>query len=133
MLNPATSLVIPQPAAGADFALSLPVPGRLHLIHATLTTSATAGNRIVHAVYKDPTNICCNLAAINAVGASGTLSVTFSMDLDGYTTDSGDDNTIFIPLPSIVVPTTWVISSVTTGLAIGDQWSSIVAVYETAV
>lgn len=121
---------IANPAAGADFSITLAVPGRSKVqnLKATLTTSATAGNRFPSFILNENNGVISNSYTVQdptAVPASTTITYSLST---GVNVIRGGGAPIFATLP---LPSDWrltfqpTISSSTQGLLAGDQWSTI--------
>jgi len=125
------AVVFSAPAAGADFLITVPavVRWRFMSLRASLTASATVGNRQVRIAVDDGANI------FNACGSSvvQTAGQTIGYDfVAGLSTSGANANEATIGAPGgLVLAQGFRVSSVTTGILAGDQWSTqIVGVEE---
>jgi hypothetical protein len=114
-----------NPGAGADWTYTLAgnVRQRIQSFSSQLTTSATAGNRLIQLVVDDGVNTVWAASAPAAVAASTTQTFTGA----GSNSPTGAVTTIFsvvIP-PDLVLTTGMRIRSSTVGLLAGDQWANI--------
>ena len=121
------------PAAGADFAFAFPLNTRnwIHSCSATLTTNATAANRIpVFTLLDYAGNIVWQVAPTAAQAAS----LVYIYDLGEALTLSADANANkILPLPEeayVYGAGLSVLKSVTANLQGTDQWSGVTMVYE---
>ncbi len=120
-----------NPAAGADFAFSVPLGARWRWVSlaAVLTASATVGNRIVHGVVQDVGgNTVFNASQVTAQTAGQAITYSFA---PGLTSQNINDGAALVTLPGGL----WLqggaqIKSSTTGILAGDQWSAINAIVE---
>jgi hypothetical protein len=115
-----------NPAAGNDFSF-IPADAlrwRIQSLKATLTTSATVANRIVHALVTDAGGaVYWNEPAITAQVASTTVQYCFG---PGLTPQPTVDGVAVIGVPSnLIIAQRHQILSATTALQAGDQWSAI--------
>jgi len=123
------TIVGAAPAAGADIAYSTVVnyTYRVRSVSATLTTSATAGNRQVVFVFGDGTNNIWRASFSPAQVASTTRTYQLGSRL-GYeelaTVPLGANAIITSSLPDLVLRGGYTFASSTTGLLVGDQWST---------
>jgi hypothetical protein len=127
-----TSFTFANPAAGADFSVqSTPQHRwRLQSLTGVLTTSAAAGNRQVHVRITDGTpNILYDAPAPSVQAAS--LAVRYSF-VPGLTSIATVDGSTVVPLPPnlVMVGSNTIVTSATTGLLAGDQWSLLAASVE---
>ena len=132
-----------SPAAGADWAFTLPYPARVRAIYASLTTDSTAGSRVPAFVVNlgqpyvvsfgaNDTAISPPSWALYTVGPSSAVNLTAAIGAPQMAAP-GTDGRIFATLPDFgVMATGQSVSSSTLGLQSGDQWSSINVLLEPA-
>lgn len=123
-----------NPAAGADFNFTTPANTRtwVHALTATLTTSSTAANRLVNFQIKDTgTNLIWSFGSQVAQVASTVYVYNAS---ECIVSSSAASVTMLVTFPSemYLLPGD-AISSLTTNLQSGDQWSAIEVLWETWV
>ncbi len=115
-----------NPAAGADFTITMPTNGRVRVstLNAQLVTSATVINRIVRVQIKNGLgNLVYQAPPQQVIPASTTAQVTFA---PGQITSVVDVTTVNVPLPGpVVLGGGFTLGTSTTNLQIGDQWSNI--------
>lgn len=119
------SLQQANPAAGADWTLTVAAGQRLRIesFCATFTASAAAANRQVEVIIDDGANVywrtssAVNITAGQVVAFCGT---TTNAPAGLITTD----NSVVIP-PTIALPSGHRIRTATTAIQAGDQWSAI--------
>jgi hypothetical protein len=93
-------------------------------ICAVLATAVTVANRNVKIVIDDGAAIYASITSGFSQVASLTNRYTW---MDGSAAPVAFDNTVVIPLPSgLILPAGHRITSSTTALQAGDQWSAIV-------
>ena len=115
-----------NPAAGSDPVINLSV-SRLTKINygtATLTTSATVANRVVHFVVTPVGATQLNFISSVTQTASLTRQYTFApVPTAGV---YSDDNDIIVPIPSNIIGyDEYDVRIQTTNLQAGDQWSGV--------
>lgn len=120
------AVTVPQPAAGADWSVS--VPGgrqwRVQSLRALLTTSAAVATRTPRLSYSDGTTIWWEGGDPAGYAASLVGRLCF-IPLGSINNTGGQGVPTQDPLPDLwLVPGT-VISVTTGGLDVGDQWSGI--------
>ena len=116
---------VPAPGAGADWSFTFPTNSRheVYSLLCSLTTGVAAGNRIARFDFNaSGVGVVHRFQSITAVPPSSTRF--FVVAAPGtYTPSAGDTDQI--PMPRVVQALGGdSISSVTTGLAAGDQWSA---------
>lgn len=117
---------VPEPAAGADWTVTVPGGMQWYILSgtATLTTSATVDNRqpvITETV--DGVTIWPGLQSLS-FGASTTKVIPVLLD-GGFVSGAATEGDIFLAAPSNLLPPGTVIASDTALLQVGDQWSAI--------
>jgi hypothetical protein len=117
-------IVVPNPAAGADWTYKFSGPSwyLLRFGLATLTTSAVAGNRPV-ALVVTYTGIQCG-AFIPNLGQIASQVFVYNFANTSSITSIGP----FVPLqipPDILLKDSMTLGSSTSGILAGDQWSGI--------
>lgn len=124
-------LQVPAPAAGADWTFTLPAAGywRIRSVFATLTASATVANRQPGLAITDGT-VLWHRARPGAVLIANGVADVLAMPGLGFQTQGATQGTFTLPIPDVVMPPGFVISSVSTALQAGDQYSSIVIAAE---
>lgn len=121
------------PAAGADFAYSIPDAGAAYeivAVRARLVTSAVVANRGVAVTVKDAAGTEVFRGGFDtAITASLTIIFTFgpvaASSSGGITTTKA----VAIELPGGPYLPRWVIGTNTTAIDAGDQWSQIAVWY----
>lgn len=128
------SAPIPGPAAGSDWEW-VPATGqvtRLLTLLGTLTTSATAANRVPVLQLKDQDGtVVWETAAVTAQAAS--LGWAYSASSTGGAAESGAAETagvVSLTLPDMWAPAGWSWGTATQGLQTGDTWTGLIAVLE---
>lgn len=121
-----SGLGVGVPIAGADWTFT--VPALMHVlvksISAVLATSAAVANRNPKLVIDDGANVYASISAGSSQAATLTNRYTW---MDGGPSPLSFDNAITAPLPSgLILSPGHRISSATTALQAGDQWSAIV-------
>lgn len=115
-----------NPAAGADWAITVPAGARWRIssFAATLTTSATVANRIVRLQMNDAAvNNIMQTAPTAVIPASTTAVVS---GFPGQSTPTTDPLTINVAMPgNPILPSAFRIVTSTIGIQAGDQWSAI--------
>lgn len=115
---------VTNPAAGADFSFTLPSNRAILSIAATLTTSATAGNRTPSVQLKDSGGHVLFTLSSAVVQAASTTDVYQWVP---SAVNQAATSPFMLAFPSgMVVPSGGTIASVTSGILAGDQWSAIV-------
>jgi hypothetical protein len=125
-LTTAGGVAIATPAAGAEWQFVVPANMRVLVksICAVLATAVTVANRNVKIVIDDGAAIYASITSGFSQVASLTNRYTW---MDGSAAPVAFDNTVVIPLPSgLILPAGHRITSSTTALQAGDQWSAIV-------
>lgn len=119
------SLQVANPAAGADWTLTVGAHQRLRIesFNAVLTTSATVANRQVQLVVDDGTNIYWQHDA----NASQTAGTTFNYDATAINIPTGViTTTLFLVMPpGLLLPVGHRLRTITAGIQAADQWSAI--------
>lgn len=127
------SLPLPSPAAGADFAFTIPdggFPVQIVAIRGRLVTSAVVANRLVHAVVRDAAGTeVYRLGFDGAVTATKTTFVTFSPAMGGISGGITTNNDLGFSVPDGPYLPRWTIGSLTTAIDAGDQWSQLAVWY----
>jgi hypothetical protein len=127
------SVPVTQPAAGADFTLTVPDAGQVWeivAVRARFVTSAAVANRFLTFNVKDAAgNIVFQTAFGTAVTASITEGVVLSQMFASVSGDVSNTKIVTLPLPEGPYLPRWTINSVTTAIDTGDQWSQIVVWY----
>jgi hypothetical protein len=125
-------IIVPNPAAAADWAYTVPAGYASGLIlisaSALLTCSATVANRQPALQCRSPNNTVLSAGINGALTASQLARYLFGMGLPalGAPVNSAVSPSTY-PLPQgLYVPPGGTIQVVTAGLAAGDQWSDIV-------
>jgi hypothetical protein len=118
------SVVVPNPAAGADWSVTVPASEvwSLVTITATLTTSAAVANRLPSLVVTDGNVRYARMSAVNTQAASLTSIATW-----GPYGQSGQTGTVvrgILPVAALGPGET--IGSLTDLIDVADQWSAIV-------
>lgn len=127
------SLQVGNPAAGADWSVSVPTNQRWRIesLVATLVTAVAVANRVPTFIIDDGVNILFQVDAIAAEVASTTKVYALAA---GQTAATGAGNTISLPLPGPQFLTTgWRVRSSTAAIQAADQWSGISLNVETWV
>lgn len=120
-------LLVPSPAAGAEWSLAMPagVYWELLDVRALLTTSAVVATRTPRLRVSDPNNIDVQRFGVaSAASASSAVSYEWSAGL-GMTNNTAA-TAQGLPTPPQAMLPGFTISSLTGNLDAGDQWSSIV-------
>lgn len=117
-----------DPAAGAEFSVTVPVgeTWELESVHATLVTSAVAGNRRVTLVIDDGVNILAEIVAGLDHIASTTIVYSYTADA-GYETVATRSGVIQQGIPRMLLAAGYRIRTVTDALDVGDNWIGRVA------
>jgi len=113
-----------DPAAGAEWSITVPAGARWRVLGviATLTTSATVASRIATLVVDDGTNWLYNSAAQTAQGASQYVVYCWGAALPSAATAGGVSNN---PLPTgLDLAPGYRLRSSTANLQVGDDWSA---------
>lgn len=116
----------PDPAAGADFTITVPGP-QFWLpvaLTATLTAGATGDDREPALEVTDGTTTIFTVAANPTVAATTALTFSWVRDLFGAGGDAGTTS-VWSQLACPALPTGWTIGVVTENVASDDQWSDI--------
>lgn len=116
----------PDPAAGADFTITVPGP-QFWLpvaLTATLTTSDQDADRSAALIVTDGTTTVLSLANGGTVAASAAFTFSWIRDLSSSAGD-GDSVLVSLPFPIPTLATGWTIGVVTENIDAGDQWSGI--------
>jgi hypothetical protein len=121
------SVTVANPAAGADWSVTVPVGVQwvLQRVRAVLTTAAAGGNRTPDLQILDAAgNMVLEAPGGANQGGGNTESWTWSTGAT-TTATAGASNMVNLPTNIRLLPN-WVVKVVTANLAAGDQWSSIV-------
>lgn len=118
---------VTQPAAATDWSVTVP-GGKVWAplaFTATFVTDANVANRDLSLQIGDQTNL---LAAFDAVAnqAAGQTNVVTYCTGGGLGAGGTTHGTSTTPIPDLALPAGFTISSHTTNLQVGDQWSNIV-------
>jgi hypothetical protein len=111
----------------------LKVPGnrrfRITAVRATLTTSATVGNRSPFLALRDAdANQYLSMPALTAVPASTTATLQWAVDLgNAYT---GADSSQNIPWPDVIIERSHLAHLSWSGAQAGDQLSNVLWYYD---
>ncbi len=127
------TVVVPNPAAGADFTLTVPASKRWRLqsLMAQMTTSVAVANRTAVFRMTDGVNETWRQADVAAMTGGGFYSHTIASGIGGSNNNGG---VYGIPLPSPCIMTAGdTLFSNTLGIQAGDQWSNIIARVEELV
>lgn len=121
-----TEVIIPSPAAGADFVQAVPAGEIWELLSASyrLTTSAVVANRRSSLRVRDPNGRLIDQDDAAAVQAA-SLAVDYVYDLLAAPPVSQVVQSMPLPAPFIPLPPGFVIGSVSQLLDVGDQYSNI--------
>lgn len=119
------SIATGNPAAGADFSITVPTGRRWNVLclRAVLNASAAVANRNVALLLDDGANTFFVLQSIAAVTANQNERIVASADLP-YVNDNVNTQTIPFPSPTILV-SGYHIKSLTANLQAADQWTNI--------
>lgn len=116
----------PNPAAGADFRITVPSP-QFWLpvaLFATLTTSSEVANRLPTLRVTDGTTTVFEAPVGAGLDESGTLTYSWIRDLATGATNA-DTTVTSNQLPCPALPTGWTIGTSTGDIDDTDQWSAI--------
>ena len=119
------TISIANPAAGADWSISVPagMQWRLRSVRAQLVSSATVANRAVNLSLKDDAgNVIALLPAPAVQAASLTNSYTFAQGASALSV--GTSQSAAAP-KDMVLGDSYTIASSTGAIQAGDQWSLI--------
>lgn len=121
-----------DPAAGAEISVTVPAgeTWELESVHATLVTSAVAGNRRVTLVIDDGANILAEIVAGLDHIASTTIVYSYTADA-GYETVATRSGVIQQGIPRMLLAAGYRIRTVTDALDVGDNWVGRVAYRKT--
>jgi hypothetical protein len=123
----ARSVTVANPAAGADWSVTVPAGASfaVNSVSATLVTSAGGSARVATLVITDAGgNVVFNGPATASQNASSTENYTWSNAPS--TPPAGATSTVG-PLPAgLRLGPGWTLKTVTSGIQAGDQWSAIV-------
>jgi hypothetical protein len=117
------------PVAGNESTVILPlnVRWRIRAAQAKLTTSATAGNRLVHVNISGVTSVFWTAGAL----VSQAASLGYTYDFAGITPYTPNDplyNVVPIPADCVVTQNSalnWTFATFTGGILAGDQWTAL--------
>lgn len=116
----------PDPAAGADFTITVPGPQFWLPVALTgiLTTSDTDASRDPVLTITDGTTIVASVGSTETIGPSTAGRFTFLRTWPIVNSDSA--TAVFTsPLPDVTLPTGWTIAITTDNIDDADQWTSI--------
>lgn len=134
--GPILAQSFPNPAAGADLTITTPDTAAAGMwgivsIRARLVTSATVANRLVAVVVKDQTaDEVYRVGFDTAITASKTVIVTASPAVATVAGGVSSVLAVTFPLPFGPYPSRTAISTVTTAIDTGDQWSQVSVLYQ---
>ena len=117
------AIPVAQPAAGADWTLTVP-GGHLYVPLAlgfTLATSAAVANRLVRLGWGDGVRSTFTVPYSNVQAASLTWHYSAVPDVNAY----GVGTEFLAPLPPVTLPAAWTIGTRSQLLDAADQFSSI--------
>lgn len=123
---------VPQPAAGADWTITVPAGVLWRLVSAfgLLATSSAVANRTAVLSIGDGDTEFCRIPATGVQAASLTESYTWGVGLDSENTGPSQSQAI----PEYVLHAGAIVKSATANVDVGDQWSAVVLyVIETMV
>jgi hypothetical protein len=119
-------IVVPAPAAGNEWAYTVPADSTYELLSVffTLTTSATVANRSPSLHVNDPQG-----NTFVRIGAPATIAENNSTRVSGYAglgiIQSTTTHNFSLPSPPIVVPGAWVITTNTIAIQAGDTYTNV--------
>lgn len=116
----------PDPAAGADFTITVPGP-QFWLpvaLTATLTTSDADGGRSPVLEFTDGTTVIAQVIPGGGADPSTAVEVSW-IRLFPFVGASGSGLSLSTSLPDITLPTGWTIGVATENLDAADQWTAI--------
>lgn len=118
------TVAVPQPAAGADWTLTIPAGHvyRLLSLYAVLASSAVVATRVARLAFTDGARTFLDLSA----GASQVASLTRRYAWLPSVGPSAVGSGILSALPDVALGAGWTIASLTDAIDVGDQWSAIV-------
>jgi len=119
------SVIVANPAAGADWSLTVPASARWRLQSwsAIFTASATVANRQVRARLGDGVQVTWSGQAQASIVASQVAQVSAGQSQATSTLIATEINA---PLPGqVILPGNFTVSTLTAGIQVGDQWSAI--------
>lgn len=120
-------IAVGNPAVATDWSFALTKTGTLLCVAAVLTTSATVANRIPQLVLSDNAgHILSQSSNAPAEPASSVVSYYWYPGA-GHINAAGV--VVTNPIPPLTLATGWTISTQTSGLSAGDQWSLIVLTF----
>lgn len=118
-----------QPAAGADWTYTIPDAGAVYelvAIRARFVTSAVVANRAVAVIVKDAAGTEVFREGLDtAVTASLTTIWTFTSEAGTSAGGVATVKAVALGIPEGPYLPRWTISTVTTAIDVGDQWSQI--------
>ena len=122
-----STVVVPNPAAGADWSYAVTALGMLVAFTAELVTSATVATRTVAINLKDSGGNLIAAAVAPANQAAGQ-GVIYQGQTSGQAQAVGAVDIVLFPT-GLVLPIGAIISSSTAAIQAGDQWSAIVLTF----
>ena len=121
----AYTVVVPNPAAGADWTYTLPAPARLTSLQAYLDTAAAT--RIPYlALQTSPGVYTAFIPMTNNVALAAGNPSFCMFPAAAIILGTATNATYTAPLPDLLLAAGAIIGSFTKALAISDQWNSIV-------
>lgn len=117
-----------NPAAGVEWSQTVPTgeSWQINAIRYTLTTSAVVANRLTSITFDNGSTVFARIPSTQTEPASTVNTYTASVDI----ASSGLLGTeVLISLPRIILPSGYRISSLTTAIDVGDDYSAPVFYY----
>ncbi len=126
----AQPIVVPNPAAGADWVQTVPAGQRWRVMtgNFTLTTSAVVANRFPAIIFDDGVNQFYATAWDNAIAANTAPRISLGPQRYVALNDGNSQSMAYIG--NLVIPAGARVRSVTTSMQAGDQWSAITLLIE---
>lgn len=120
------SNTVTQPSAGAQFSITVPAGEvwMLNSVAATLTTSATAGSRLVGWNIKDAAGNIVYQFKLPTQTFGTNKTVLFGVAIGGLS-QSVTDQVSMSALPNMPMGTGWSFNTAPSAFQADDQWSSI--------
>lgn len=126
-------VVTANPAAGADYVITVPANKRWRLLHhhSRLQNSATVANRDPFFTFKDAAGNIFEAVGTNTTFAAST-STRFGVGAHGRsgTTGGNAGEEFQVPIDPLELGAGFVIASSTGALQAGDQWAEILTLVE---
>jgi len=118
-------IVVPvdEPAAGADWSLTVPAGHLYHLVavYGILTTDANVANRRPFLGFTDGQVTYLTIPPVAAIAASTTEYLNWTEHGDAYNSAPCQ----MMGLPELTLEPGWTIAPTTVNVQVGDQWSSV--------